>query len=154
MPDAALPLTCSKRYDGIPLAHRQHRHAGRCAQIHGHSWSIRLTFACRELDGNGFVVDFGGLGFVADWIDTHLDHGIMLSREDPLAERLIAAAPEAFKVFWVPVASCEGLAQAVAETLGPELVRQTGGRAWICRVEVWEDAANSVTLEVPAPSSG
>ena len=27
---------------------------------------------------NGFVIDFGDLHFIGDWIEEHLDHGILL----------------------------------------------------------------------------
>ena len=66
-------LTCSKTYRDIPFAHRQHRHDGHCALIHGHNWAITLTFACRETDANGFVVDFGDLKYLKTWIAQNLD---------------------------------------------------------------------------------
>ena len=153
MPDHPSSLTCSKLYRGIPLAHRQHLHPGRCSRVHGHSWAIRLTFACDTLDAHGFVIDFGGLAFIAEWIDTHLDHAIMLSRADPLAETLVAAAAEVFHVFWVDSASCEGLAQALAAALGPEVRARTEGRAWISRIDVWEDDANHVAYSLPTGCS-
>src|SRR4051812_26092027 len=62
-------LTCRKTYTDIPWAHRQHRHDGHCAYLHGHNWSITITFGCREPDENGFVLDFGKLKFLKHWID-------------------------------------------------------------------------------------
>ena len=70
-------ITCKKTYTDIPWAHRQHRHDGHCAFIHGHNWSITIIFGCHATDENGFVVDFGKLKFLEEWIDTHLDHAIM-----------------------------------------------------------------------------
>ena len=140
-------LTCSKTYRGIPLAHRQHLHPGRCARIHGHSWTIRVTLACKELDVHGFVVDFGALGFIAEWIDAHLDHAIMFAEGDAVAKRLVEAAPEAFKVFWVHTASCECLAQTLRARWSDLLRERVGERAWIERLEVWEDADNAVSLQ-------
>ena len=48
-------MTCSKIFLDIPFAHRQHRHSGHCARIHGHNWTLKLTFACNRFDKNGFV---------------------------------------------------------------------------------------------------
>ena len=62
-------ITCSKSYRDIPLSHRQPFHQGRCSRLHGHSWSITLTFGANNLDDNGFVIDFGDLHFLEDWID-------------------------------------------------------------------------------------
>ena len=76
-------LTCSKTYRDIPFAHRQHRHDGHCALIHGHNWAIKLTFACRETDANGFVVDFGDLKYLKTWIAQNLDHACLFNESDP-----------------------------------------------------------------------
>jgi 6-pyruvoyltetrahydropterin/6-carboxytetrahydropterin synthase len=59
-------ITCSKTYRDIPFAHRQHRHEGHCSFLHGHNWSVEIEFACSQLDERGFVVDFGGLGYLKD----------------------------------------------------------------------------------------
>ena len=78
-------LTCSKTYRDIPFAHRQHQHDGHCALIHGHNWAITLTFACRETDANGFVVDFSDLKYLKTWIAQNLDHACLLMRTTPRA---------------------------------------------------------------------
>ncbi len=135
-------ITCSKTFADIPLAHRQHAHPGPCRFIHGHSWSIRVTFACEQLNEHGFVVDFGKLGYLQTWIDEHLDHGIMLANDDAAAKKLIDAEPGLFKVFWVDQPSCEGLAEVLFETFNGLLKQHERGRAWVTSVEVWEDPRN------------
>jgi 6-pyruvoyltetrahydropterin/6-carboxytetrahydropterin synthase len=85
-------ITCQKTYSDIPWAHRQHRHDGHCALIHGHNGSITLTFGCHAPDENGFVVDFGKLKFLQRWIDETLDHACVFSTEDPLREALLRSA--------------------------------------------------------------
>ena len=62
-------LVCSKTYKDIPFAHRQHIHSGDCSKIHGHNWSIEIIFKAKELDKNGFVIDFGSLKYLKDFID-------------------------------------------------------------------------------------
>ena len=81
-------LTCSKTYRDVPLSHRQPRHPGRCSRIHGHSWAITLTFAADEPDEHGFVVDFGELHYLADWIDENLDHATVAASDDPRLDEL------------------------------------------------------------------
>lgn len=88
-------FTCSKTYTDIPFAHRQHRHGGHCALVHGHNWSLRFSFACEQLDGNGFVVDFGDLKYIRAWIDETLDHACLFNEDDPFREKLVASAPDA-----------------------------------------------------------
>ena len=117
-------ITCSKSYRDIPLSHRQPNHNGRCSRLHGHSWSITLTFEAEELDENGFVVDFGDLHFIEDWIDQHLDHATAVWENDPkLSELKALEADGLIKLVLVPSASCEGIAQFLYHTF-----QSNGGR--------------------------
>ncbi len=140
-------LTCSKTFADIPLAHRQHQHPGHCRFIHGHSWTVRVTFAATELNEHGFVVDFGKLTSFQHWIDEHLDHGIMLAHDDHAGRSLIDAQPELFKPYWIDQPSCEGLAKELHRVFSELLQTQEGDRARIARLEVWEDPRNMTTYE-------
>jgi len=136
-------LTCKKTYRDIPFAHRQHLHEGHCALIHGHNWAITLTFACRETDANGFVVDFGKLGYIKDWITQHLDHACLFNEDDRAKESLLADYGELFKSYVLPNCSCEGIAQHLHEVFGPMVRKATDGRVWISEVAIEEDSKNS-----------
>ena len=76
--------------------------------IHGHNWTIHLTFACEETDANGFVVDFGKLKFLKEWIDTHLDHACLLNEDDPEKDGLLEQFGHLFKAYVLPNCSSEG----------------------------------------------
>ncbi|HUG13117.1 MAG TPA: 6-carboxytetrahydropterin synthase [Opitutaceae bacterium] len=108
-------FTCSKVYADIPFAHRQHRHGGHCALVHGHTWSLRFTFACEHTDENCFVVDFGGLRYIREWIDRTLDHACLFNADDPLRDALVAAAPGAWKP--LVVENCTTMGEIVRESL-------------------------------------
>ena len=137
-------LTCRKSYADIPFAHRQHRHAGHCAHIHGHSWTLSLTFACKELDRHGFVVDFGGLGFVREWIDRNLDHACVIGADDPELTWLKSKDGSVFRLLVIESAAAEGIARHLYAALDPLVRAKTEGRAWIAEVELHEDSRNSV----------
>lgn len=143
-------FTCSKTYAEIPFAHRQHQHPGRCALVHGHNWSFTFTFGCRELDANGFVVDFGNLKYIRRWLDENLDHACVLNRDDPLRDALVSAAPTAYKVYLVDNCSAEGLAQHLCEIVGALVRRETNDRVFVTGVRVDEDTRNSATFHAPA----
>lgn len=136
-------FTCSKTYHDIPFAHRQHRHDGHCSLVHGHNWSIRLTFGATEMDPNGFVVDFGRLRFLRHWIEENLDHACVFNADDPLRETLVTAAPGAWKIYLVPSCSCEGLAEHLFEIFDPMVREHTSDRVHLTEVEIWEDSRNS-----------
>ena len=145
-------LTCSKTYRDVPLSHRQPRHPGRCSRIHGHSWTITITFAADELDDNGFIVDFGELHYLADWIDENLDHATVVASDDPrLAELQALADSDLLKLHLVESASCEGIARYLFETFAPMVASQTSGRARVVSIELHEDSRNSA-LYRPDPT--
>lgn len=60
---------------------------GKCENLHGHSWWVTVTLSCPGPVDT--VVEFGAFKKgVRDWVDTHLDHGLMLGHQDPLADLL------------------------------------------------------------------
>lgn len=144
-------ITCSKTYRDIPLSHRQPFHEGRCSRLHGHSWSITLTFEASELDGNGFVIDFGDLHFIENWIDEHLDHGMILSQSDPREADLRELEDSGLlKITWVKSASCEGIARFLFETFNPMVSDMTNDRVSLQAIHLEEDSKNSATYQPDA----
>lgn len=141
-------LTCKKTYRDIPFAHRQHLHQGHCSLIHGHNWAITLTFACSEMDSNGFVVDFGRLKYLKEWIDTHLDHACLFNESDPEKEALLQTYGHLFKSYILPNCSSEGLAQHLHGIFDPMVREQTQDRVWIIEIEIEEDSKNSAKYTV------
>ena len=142
-------FTCQKTYSEIPFAHRQHRHDGHCAQIHGHNWSFTFTFGCERLDECGFVVDFGKLKPLREWIEQNLDHACVFNQDDPLLESILRLneenALQLFKPFMVEQCSSEGLARHLFSVANPMIQSMTKGRAFLISVTVKEDIRNSAT---------
>jgi 6-pyruvoyltetrahydropterin/6-carboxytetrahydropterin synthase len=138
-------LNCKKTYRDIPCAHRQHQHEGHCALIHGHNWTITLTFACHETDANGFVVDFGELNYLKTWINEHLDHACLFNEDDPEKDTLLQSAGHLFKAYVLPNTSCEGLARHIFTIFDPMVRTETDSRAWITQVDIEEDSKNSAS---------
>ena len=137
-------LTCSKTYSDVPLSHRQPRHPGRCSLVHGHSWTITLTFGAETPDQHGFIVDFGELHYLADWIDERLDHATVAASDDPRLDELQALADSGLlKLTLVDNASCEGIAKHLFDTFDPMVREKTNGRAHLVSVELHEDSRNS-----------
>lgn len=136
-------LTCKKTYSDIPFAHRQHTHDGHCALIHGHNWSITLTFACHKTDKNGFVIDFGKLKYIKNWIDEHLDHACLFNEDDAAARKMLTDFGNLFKTHVLPNCSCEGIAQHLHKIFDQMVRSETDNRVWITMIEVTEDTKNS-----------
>ena len=136
-------FTAKKIYTDIPFAHRQHKHDGHCSFVHGPNWSIALTFACKETDPSGFVVDFGKLKFLKAWIEENLDHACLFNEDDPLKDQLIDSAPGCWKTYVLPNCSCEGIAEHLYSVFNEMVMSYTKGRVKIIQVEIIEDSKNS-----------
>jgi len=149
-----MPHTCSKTFIDFPFAHRQPNHKGHCALIHGHNWSFTFVFAADRLDANGFVIDFGSLGWLKQYLTDKFDHSLVLNATDPCLAYLLDsmindmdakhAAPLA-RIVTVPNCGAEGLAEFLYESVTNMLRQLTQGRVFLVSVTVHEDSKNSAT---------
>ena len=79
-------FSCSKSYEDFPCSHRQWRHNGHCRFVHGYSRSFTFWFTAKELDLNGFIVDFSGLKMLEKKLKYQFDHTFLINKDDPLLE--------------------------------------------------------------------
>lgn len=144
-------LTSTKAYHNLPCAHRQHRHHGNCALVHGYSRSVHFVFGSHTLDSCGFVVDFGQLKWVKDFLEHLLDHTLLLSPDDPLLPQFhLLEAQGACAIRLMPFGvGMEGSAQYICEQVDEKLREQTKGRCWVESVECRENDKNSATYYNP-----
>ena len=69
--------------------HRLLNYDGKCRWLHGHNGLVEITLAAEKLDERGMVYDFTIIKQVIQaWIDEHLDHKMILHRDDPLVSTL------------------------------------------------------------------
>jgi 6-pyruvoyltetrahydropterin/6-carboxytetrahydropterin synthase len=65
--------------------HRLLQYDGKCRFLHGHNGRAVLTLEAAGLDERGMVMDFSHLKkVVGGWIDSTLDHRMLLHRDDPV----------------------------------------------------------------------
>ena len=65
--------------------HRLLNYDGKCRYLHGHNGRAVITLAAESLDHLGMVVDFTEIKrVIGGWIDRHLDHRMLLHKDDPL----------------------------------------------------------------------
>lgn len=60
-------FSASHQLDHLPEGHK-------CARLHGHNYVVVLELQSDQLDGRGFVVDYGELDGFKRLIDERLDH--------------------------------------------------------------------------------
>lgn len=69
--------------------HRLLDYDGKCRHLHGHNGKAVVTLEAPTLDRLGMVVDFSDVKRVlGQWINDHLDHRMLLHRDDPVIPEL------------------------------------------------------------------
>ena len=147
-------FSVTKIYRDFPAAHRQPKHKGHCAYIHGHNWGFDITFSCRTLDECGFVVDVGKLAGLKHELEAMFDHTLLLNTDDPLAKQIVSLCESGGHgasvgdVRFVDNCGMEGLAQTVHKLANDWLAQSDFAlRGVICtQVVCWEDSKNSATF--------
>lgn len=61
----------------------------KCKFQHGHTGVVKVWVESEALNPQKMVLDFKELGFVKDFLDTHIDHKFIIDRNDPNVNRLM-----------------------------------------------------------------
>lgn len=139
-------ITIKKRYSDLPFSHRQPRHDGHCAWIHGHNWSFEFVFACHKRDDNGFVIDFGKLKFLKEYLESMFDHTFVVPEYDKEMETWKdLQSKNLLKLVVLPDVSAEGLANFLLTEVSELVQERSLNRVWVAEVTVFEDEKNSAT---------
>lgn len=94
--------------------HRLFNYEGKCRHLHGHNGRVLITFAAAGLDARGMVLDFNDIKQTVNrWIDEHLDHRMVLHRDDPVVPMLQSLGEPMLLLDVNPTA--ENLAQMILE---------------------------------------
>jgi len=127
-----------------PCAYRNWQSDTDCYLLHGYCRSFRFVFGCKNLDKQGFVVDFGGLKDFKRWVEDKFDHTVILQADDPMVHVFRTLESQGhLKLATFPLISCEGLAEYVGEYMDAMLKERYDGRCWVVSCEMIEAEKNS-----------
>ncbi len=94
--------------------HRLLNYEGKCRHLHGHNGRVLITVESAALDPLGMMLDFGDIKRVIQrWIDDHLDHRMILRRDDPVVGVLQEMGEPLFLMDENPTA--ENIARRIAQ---------------------------------------
>lgn len=134
----------TKRFTGFPCTHRQWKAESHCRFVHGYSREFYFEFEAKELTKEGWVVDFGGLKEIKNWLNDVFDHTFLVAHDDPHMEDFKRLDKEGvIQLRVLPNPGMEGTALYVYEEASKILKKLYGDRAWISFVEVKENENNS-----------
>jgi len=96
------------------FGHRLMDYDGKCRNIHGHNGKVCVTLEADRLDRQGMVVDFVEIKRrLSGWIDSTLDHTLLLHKDDPLVKTLRVAGEKVLPLDVTP--TTENMAKLVFE---------------------------------------
>jgi 6-pyruvoyltetrahydropterin/6-carboxytetrahydropterin synthase len=116
-----MTTTCTRRIE-FDAAHRVMEHESKCRHLHGHRYAVEATFAAKDLDKLGRVIDFGAIKeTLGAWIDAHWDHATILSEKDRALGEAIAAKTGQI-IFYLPAnPTAENMAEYLLKEICPKL---------------------------------
>ena len=117
--------------------HRLLDYDGKCRYLHGHNGLLEIDVESDSLDELGMVVDFGKISdIVKKWVDSTLDHRMILSARDPIVDSLMKAGEPLYLMEENPTA--ENIAKHVFT-----VTRERGLR--VIAVRLWETSSSYAT---------
>jgi 6-pyruvoyltetrahydropterin/6-carboxytetrahydropterin synthase len=109
--------------------HRLLNYPGKCRHLHGHNGRVIITFEAGALDERGMVLDFNDIKkTVNQWIDEHLDHRMILHRDDPAAALLRDLGEPLYLMDVNPTA--ENIAKLLADCIAEQDIPVVEVRLW------------------------
>ncbi len=144
-----MPYRSTKTYGhdvGLSCVFRQHGAKSHCNQLHGYALSVRLEFECEQgqRDANGWVVDFGGLKEVKQWLKDTFDHKLLVAENDPMKDEICALGGLGIAdPIVVPGTGCEAFAAMVYIFVSTWMQKKGYVYARLAEVHVMEHGANS-----------
>lgn len=130
---------------GLSCAFRQWRADSHCRFIHGYSIAVKFVFETDELDARNWVVDFGSLKTMKNWLEQKFDHKTLVAEDDPHLDWFKQGHEMGLlDLVVVPATGCEMFAKMIFEETW--IWMKDKGYTPRCRlksVEVMEHGANS-----------
>ena len=129
---------------GHSCAFRQWRADSHCNLIHGYALGFEITFEAETLDDRNWVIDFGDLGVLKQYLKDTFDHTTVIAEDDPMIQDFIYLKDkELIDLRIMSNVGCEAFAQEVYEFCRERYESQ---RVKVKSVRVFEHGANSAVF--------
>jgi len=114
--------------ESFAAAHNLRSYKGKCEDLHGHNYKVRVTLAGKELDSTGLLYDFVHLKQVIQGVIKSLDHKYL----------------NELKPFDVLNPSAENIARHIFDEMSKQL-QETANGATVVSITVWESDVTAAT---------
>ena len=129
---------------GHSCAFRQWRADSHCNLIHGYALQFELQFGSSNLDEKNWVVDFGGLKELKEWLKHMFDHTYLVAKDDPEMDTvLLLADRNLIDMRLVDAVGCERFAELTFDKASSIIEAKYGDRCWVESVDRKSTRLNS-----------
>jgi 6-pyruvoyltetrahydropterin/6-carboxytetrahydropterin synthase len=137
-----------KRYghdNGWSCCFRQYKAThSHCQFLHGYALAFELTFESDTLNEQDWVIDFGGLKWVKEWLQKTFDHHTIIAEDDPEIHLFWEMEDKGrIDITILPGVGCERFAEHIYDYVGRNLTQSTR----LVSVKVQEHPGNSAIYE-------
>ena len=154
----AIKIKATKVFKYRPCGHAQYfdlepdGSPGECASIHGYDREVEFTFA-GDIDDHGWIVPFGELAPVKQFLEYYFDHVTVLPADDPrlnqITDNLTVPGGLLGTLRVLPSGvSMEMSSLFIWEHVNHYIYKVTHGRCYVERVRVYEHNRNDAMCEV------
>lgn len=135
---------------GLSCCFRQWRAKSHCSFLHGYALAIELTFESENLDSRNWVMDFGSLKEVKQFLVELFDHKTLVAEDDPMLRQMTELARSG--LIDMKVVSATGC-EAFAKLIHNEVSFWMNGKPYLsavrlAKVVVKEHGANAAAYQV------
>ena len=154
----AIKIKATKVFKYLPCGHAQYfdkepdGSPGECASVHGYDREVEFTFA-GDIDDHGWIVPFGELKPVKEFLEYYFDHVTVLPADDPrigdIPDVLVQQGGLLGTLRILPSGvSMEMSSLFIWEHVNHYIYKVTNGRCYVERVRVYEHNRNDAMCEV------
>jgi 6-pyruvoyl-tetrahydropterin synthase len=154
----SVKIKATKVYKNLPCGHAQYFDTnddgtpGHCAQVHGYDREVEFTFA-GEVDEHGWIVPFGKLKAVKEFLEYYFDHVTVLPADDPrigdIPDHMVDTGGVLGTLRVLPSGvSMEMSSLFIWEHVNYYITTITDNRCYVERVRVYEHERNDAMCEV------
>jgi 6-pyruvoyltetrahydropterin/6-carboxytetrahydropterin synthase len=127
-------------------AHRLMFHKGKCRNLHGHSYTVKVYIRGKDTsfeNEHNFVLDFNDFkSIIGGWIDEHLDHATLVSEKD---EKLLKVVKELDSKYYVLEDSSSEMIALHLKRIFQQLLENKGLEVF--KVRVSESPSTNAVIE-------
>ena len=159
----SIQVKSTKRFKYLPCAHAQYfdldpdGSPGECASIHGYDREVEFTFA-GSVDENGWIVPFGELKPIKQFLEYYFDHVTVLPADDPRLADIPAAMTDPGSMLGTLRILPSGVSMEMSSLFVWEHVNAfvysvTDARCYVEKVEIFEHDRNAGQVVVDADTA-